>query len=297
MKRKHGKDHIDNKSSKRSSSEDRTIINMTLPPSMGINNIPYIMTISKVGNDMDVLPIVDTDHTTAPFSMEDSLLALIIKTENTCRHELLADRDPAPADGVLYDVCRNLNSLIFKGNTNFLLQSEELYTRHNHPEELRFRSLLCRSRAEDPYWENFMHMHCVHQLRTPCVYELVDTNDFAVNYYVRRKLDTCTPFTELDAYVVANAYHAELEVYNGPRIGYVNYRFKSSCSYNYQTIDKPRPKWILFKDHRGCWQAITGQITDKMYFNYQSNRHSTVLIEGERVRDAPGAGPPYSDSD
>jgi len=296
MKRNHEGDYLDEVDPKRDQTRTRTVITMNLPPSMGINNVPHIMTISKNGNDMDDVPnLLGTNFSIPPRSMEEALMALIVKTEETCRHELLTDRRPVPTNGVLYDRCNNLHLLVYKGNTNFLLQSDALYIRHNHPEHLRFKTLLSRSRTGDSCWQEYLHMYNVNQLRAPCIYELVDDSEFAIEFYLRRKLDSCTPFTELDAYVVANAYHAELEVYDGPKIGHTNYRFRSSCRYSYKTINKPRPKWILFKDHRNCWQAIVDEITNKMYFNYRTDHHSTILIEGERVPDAPGVGKPSSD--
>jgi len=241
-------------------------------------------------------PLPDTfeilQHTSLPDSLEESLLQLIIKMENTCiRHDAFIAppgyifRTPTGRGTV--ETTRNLSTVMYTGNLHFVNYNSDNYESVAPPED-RFFQLLRESRDSDRYYQHLLTNLLVSNAGHPSAADLREYTVPAMITYLRYKIHPQVSGTWLDAYIVANAYEAELFIYDmiGPFSEHGNYYSLSSKSmYNRPLSDRrERPVWILIRAYTGCggqhrWYAITSKMTSSMSYTYSSDAFSTKLIE------------------
>ena len=183
-------------------------------------------------------PVPEEHHCHHLLSMEHSLDILINETKNRCTSY--------PYSHSEQKLPTNLRRLIFQGNHHFHYHSnldiqDPVVTK---PWD-RFTSILSHSRRYDDGYKIFLH-NCT---QSGVNFELgIDDN---LPFYIRRKLDPMTPLTTLDAYVVANAFNAELTIYEVHLTTFdttCTYQLINYGHYSHASPFLVRPKWIILYD-------------------------------------------------
>ena len=156
------------------------------------------------------------------------------------------------------------------------------------PDEDRFFELLCESRDSDHSYHHLLSNLLVANSGHPTAVDLRECSVPAMTTYLRYKVHPQVSGTWLDAYIVANAYGAELFIYDmiTPFSEHGNYySFSSKSMYSRPLPDRrERPIWILIRAYTGCggqhkWYAITNRLTSSMSYTYCPEVFSTRLIE------------------
>jgi len=189
----------------------------------------------------------------------------------------------------------DVNRLVFKGNVHFLKSSLLTLGPRQPIPMTEFDEMFKYSSYQDLSWCNFSVR--VQDNLHRCSLIGFDDHDFIPNrkeIYLNRKLDD-VELTKLDAYVLSDAFQAELRIYevvpgawHAPEDSDIRkiYRFVSRGEYNYPPLEpnKQRPVWILLHDGASdSFYPICEFIDMPGYWYYFRPEHtaSVVLCEGD----------------
>lgn len=215
-------------------------------------------------------------------SLKKAIYELIRRTEAVCSPaENNSSTDEV--ENHPHDFNRNINCLVYEGIENFIGMGELELPNYKIPEQFRFKQAFLNSRRTDGGWHSLLYNWGIVRSIHPSLQELSSESNYALNFYMTRKLDVNVPLTILDAYVVANCYHAELTFYATTFENELNdWRFNSQCEYNYNPETKPRPKWaIVFDNKTFCYYPILSGITSEMYYGYKHGQYGSLLIHNK----------------
>jgi len=278
--------------------------------------VPFVMSVTSIGNDITLsdTQTVDIHEETIDESLKYSILELIRVTEESCQvdgfpeggelarinRDVLKDAYP-PIPGQPFTLDYNLSKLIYKSHINFLERYDKIYEHYTCVKEYRYNFLLMEDRHHDYYYNIWLHQMNESRNHNVGLLPFVRDTDSALCTYLERKLELCIPKTPLDAFIVANAYHAELYFYKTSENVILtkemrSFKFVKRCFYNYRIIDKPRPIWIIVQDGSGCFYPVTQQINSSMFYLYQHHRLGSILLDKARCVDANCAGSILSSS-
>jgi len=248
--------------------------------------IPTQMWITKTGGEnLRNQPSLDLPaFYTADFSLKKSMYDLIKRTEARCTPLEDVPTDTNEQNDYM-DFSRNLNGMIYEGIENFLGMDLAGFNHYTIPDQYRFKQTFLNSRRFDSSWhsllENWAQVKTIH----PSIEVMSSESNYALNWYMTRKLETNNPMTTLDAYIVANCYHAELTFYKASfdkEIG--DWRFTSKNVYNHNPKTKKRPKWgIVFDIASCCYFPILSDITSDMYLGYKPGEYGSLLMHSDPI--------------
>jgi hypothetical protein len=215
-------------------------------------------------------------------SLKKSLEFLIEQTFEICRR-------PDCEELVTCDI----SGLVYKGCVHFLC-SDALNSGLLNPDaNTSFTEAFKFHRYSDQNFNHFLRR--VEENHHRCSLSAIVNSDSAElrNLYLNRKLDD-VEFTVLDAYVIADAFQAELKVYYmtnddcySPNYtgSTVDWKSLSYNRYNFNTPNgQKRPVWTLLSDFYGVfWCPFTEELTPDMFY-YYNHEHtaSTILRESHR---------------
>jgi len=269
---------------------------MSLRSDEGINGKPFIMYKSVVGRDLYEQPFPDSHWSYgvsysvgASESLIECLAVLISGTERLCgNHHIGWDQassrhqPPNPFQRSQI-VCRNLHSLIFKGNKYFASRESFFYRDHRPNGADQFCNLLHESRLTDDDFQQLLENMEDANVTNPSASALKEKNPPAFMYYLERKLESQVPKTDLDIMIVANAYHAEVYLYRADLSpGRLHtFHFWQRGVYNYHLPNgKRRPVWILVQDRRSDqWYAVTNKLHPDQSYLYEPDKWGSLLLE------------------
>jgi len=244
---------------------------MSLRPDEGVNGTPFIMYVSNEGSNLYDQPTYLAHHPRhtglgahgRAESLVETLAVLMSTTERVCGKYRFSWGNPpryfTPNDGHEYNIylwqsmaCRNVHSLIFKGNHYFAARDSFYYQGHNQKCGNKFCNLLALSRVEDSPFQTFLHNLEHSNVAHPSAAQLNEENASAYIEYLKRKLEPEVQKTSLDVMIAANAYGAEVYIYSavlGGLANFTEFRFQTKGIYNFNLPNgKKRPKWVLVED-------------------------------------------------
>ena len=245
--------------------------------------VPTQMWITRTGGELlrdqpciDRPPFYDPNH-----SLKKTIFELIKRTETRCNP---LDDTPVNPDVTTRDYphgfSRNINCMIYEGIKNFLGMDLTDFNHYDIPEPFRFRQTFLNSRRFDRSWQSLLHNWGLVRTIHPNIQILTSNSNYALNWYMTRKLEVNIPLTTLDAFIVANCYHAHLTFYSATFENELNdWRFSSMNGYNHDPEVGNRPKWgIVFDNRTFCYYPILSDITSEMFYGYKHGEYGSLLM-------------------
>jgi hypothetical protein len=156
------------------------------------------------------------------------------------------------------------------------------------PVEKRFRNFFAESRYWDFGWNSYLVNYEANKSVNPTADVLNGVSDEALNYYTNLKQHEQVDLTVLDAFIIANAYHAQLTIYDVEMVSTCNnWSHTTHNEYNFDSEKLPRPIWgMVYDSLDGRYYPVLDEITDKMYYGFKPDRWATLLVhespEGSR---------------
>ena len=254
---------------------------------------PDIMYIVSSGNpNLYNQPLPDTYQEFFHTSLAESLGLCLMKLIRSTKSKCFGDEPIRVPPGTCMitrhvENATEVSTIMYKGNLHFVDYEHDEY-QTVCPTEDQFFNLLCESRADDIYYQNFLLNVMLCNCANPSALDLGEISVPAMQNYLRYKMHPLVAGTWLDAFIVANAFHAELYIYDSMMPLHENnntYLFSCRSFYNSPLPNnQKRPIWVLIRAYTGQnnfhkWYAITSELTRDMSYLYRTDDFSTKLIE------------------
>ena len=213
-----------------------------------------------------------------------SIIELIEATEQICEPIELIPRlypghDVSDRPG---DMHKHIHETLWHG-IKFFSESDKM----DHPcndfsPDIKFRQLLIEGRNWDSDYSTFLCSYEDKEITNPSATMLKGDSDEALNYYVNLKLhEQVNLTTTLDIFVIVNAYHAILTIYDASLSDPNQNHWYHSChnEYNLDSEDSPRPRWIIIYDLESeSYFPVLDEIDEDMYYGYKPEHWGSLFI-------------------